>query len=75
MLRAGQYIKAKLIEAIDTDHWIVSFQGELLQVRNTTDVAFREGLTLNLKVTREKPIQLQVLSQERRTRPKINFIA
>lgn len=75
MLRTGQYIQAKLIESVEYNHWIVSFQGELLKVKNTTDIHFKEGLTLNLQVVRSSPLELKVLSQERRTRPKVNYIA
>lgn len=63
MLAVGARIQGKLIEEIEKDHWIVSFQGELFQVRNSTNIKFESGMKLNLKVVNERPFQLQVLSQ------------
>ncbi len=63
MLNRGQQIQAKLIEAIDKDHWIVSFEGQLLQVTNSTPLEFKKNLVLNLKVIQGNPLRLSVLSE------------
>lgn len=63
MLKVGYRIKAKLVEAVEKNQWIVSFQGHLLQVKNTTAIQFQEGLILNLQVIKEEPLQLKILSE------------
>lgn len=74
MLRKGAIIKAKLIEAIEKDQWIVSFQGELIQVKNNTPIEFEEGRLLRLQVVKEKPLELKILSQKQ-NRLKIDVLA
>ena len=64
MLPAGTKINAKLIEEVEKDHWIVSFQGELIQVKNSTDIKFKKNLTLTLQVVKQSPFELKVLSKE-----------
>lgn len=63
MLQKGSRIQAKLIEEVDADHWIVSFQGQLLQVRNTTAIKFEPGLRLQLVVENPNPLQLKIHSK------------
>ena len=63
MLKKGAHIKAKLIEAVEKDQWIVSFQGELLQVHNSTDIEFKEGLMLRLQVVRENPLAFKIITK------------
>ena len=75
MLRKGNLFKAKLIEAIDRNHWIVSFQGQLFQVRNSSDIEFKEGLLLTLMVEKEKPLELRVYGPAVRARKSLNLIA
>lgn len=65
MLVKGQFIKAKLIEAVEENRWIVSFEGDLLQVQNSTPIVFEEGKTLTLKVQSLNPFKLQVVSKAR----------
>ena len=64
MLKKGSVLRAKLIEAVGENQWIVSFQGQLLQVRNGTDIKFKEGLLLNVQVVRENPLQLKILTHK-----------
>ena len=73
MLRKGARIRAKLIEAIDEDHWIVSFQGQLIQVKNITDIPFEEGMLLNLQVEKIDPIQLKVLGPYNNSRKSLDI--
>ena len=63
MLVRGQFIKAKLIEAVEDNRWIVSFEGDLLQVQNSTSIAFEEGKMLTLRVQALNPLKLQVVSK------------
>lgn len=65
MLKKGTQISAKLIEAIAENQWIVSFQGELLQVQNTTNIEFKEGLMLQLQVVKESPLAFKILPHKR----------
>ena len=75
MLRKGSRVQAKLIEAIDNRYWIVSFQGQLIQVRNNTDIPFEEGAQLSLQVESVNPIQLKVLGSSRRGQKLIDLLA
>lgn len=75
MIRVGSRIKAKLIEAIDEDHWIVSFNGHLLQVRNSASIKFEAGAMLSLQVEKINPIQLRVLGPYKGPRKTLNIIA
>lgn len=61
MLVKGDRFTAKLIECVEKDHWIVSYQGHLFQVRNTTTTAFQPGMQLNLQVISILPIKLKIL--------------
>ncbi len=63
MLVRGQFIKAKLIEAVEDNRWIVSFEGDLLQVQNSTSIIFEEGKMLTLRVQALNPLKLQVVSK------------
>ncbi len=74
MLKKGTRITAKLIEAIEKDQWIVSFQGNLIQVKNNTSIQFQEGLLLRLEVVRENPFQLKILSKDNSGRLKIDVV-
>lgn len=65
MLRKGVIIKAKLIEAIEKDQWIVSFQGELLQVKNTTVCEFQKDRVLKLQVVNVNPLELKILEHKK----------
>lgn len=73
MLAKGTIITAKLIEAIEENRWIVSFQGELLQVQNNTPIQFKENLNLRLQVIKEKPLALKVLCEQRSKRSKLDL--
>lgn len=67
MLKAGDNIQGKLIEEVEKDRWIVSFQGQLLQVSNTTNITFQKNKTLNLLVVRIIPLELKVLESARKS--------
>lgn len=62
-LPKGTRVQAKLIEEVEKDHWIVSFQGNLIQVKNSTSLKFTSGLFLNLEVVKEYPLELKVISK------------
>ncbi len=64
MLKKGTFIKAKLIEAVEKNQWIVSFQGDLLQVQNSTDIEFKEGLMLRLQVVKERPLAFKIITKK-----------
>jgi hypothetical protein len=72
MWQKGQKIQAKLIEKVDKDHWIASFQGQLLQVKNSTAMIFQEGLLLQLVVVSTKPLSFKV-AQGQTTKKRINI--
>ena len=72
MLRLGEIVHGKLIEAIDKHHWIVSFRGDLMQVKNLSPIKFEKNKIVPLKVVQESPIQLQVLSSQRSFEKKID---
>lgn len=60
MLRVGDTVQAKLIEEIEKDRWIVSFQGTLSQVLNTTNISFEKSKRISLVVERVSPLELRV---------------
>lgn len=68
----GQQVQAKLIEAIDTQHWIVSFQGQLLQVTNHTHLKFKSGVEIPLTVTGLNPLQFTVSAPKEQAKARIN---
>ncbi len=74
MLQVGSRIQAKLIEEVEKDHWIVSFQGQLLQVRNTTSIPFTKSQMLDLQVVKSNPIQLKVLSSSKSRPFRLNIV-
>lgn len=61
MLTRGSQVQAKLIEVIEKNRWIVSFQGELLQVHNSTDIKFEAGKKVLLLVCETSPLVLKVV--------------
>lgn len=71
----GFVLEAKLIEAVEKDRWIVSFQGRLLQVQNTTDTEFEAGKILRLKVKKETPLLLTVIGNKNTTPGSVSFRA
>ena len=73
MLKKGTYIKAKLIEAVEEDYWIVSFQGQLLQVKNNTNIEFKAGLILQLQVVKQSPLSLRILQNQSASSLKIDI--
>jgi len=73
MLKEGSYIEAKLIEQVEKNHWIVSFQGQLLQVKNSTTLSFQEGLKLKLRVESMRPFRLKVLGQMHQKKQGLNI--
>ena len=73
MLRKGHQIKAKLIEEVEKNYWIVSFQGNLIQVKNSTNIAFSAGRILYLEVTNPNPLELKVLEKSHPRNLRIDF--
>ena len=75
MLKVGHRINAKLVEAVEKNQWIVSLQGHLLQVKNTTSIKFKEGLILQLQVVKAKPLQLKIIEDtSTSTRKKLDIL-
>jgi hypothetical protein len=62
MLKLGDIVHGKLIEAIDDNHWIVSFNGTLMQVKNTSPIPFEKDKIIKLRISRERPLELQLYS-------------
>lgn len=73
MLKLGEIVQGKLIESIDPTHWIVSFRGNLIQVRNLSPLKFEKDKLVQLKVVQEKPLQLQVIGRVHRSLGKIDL--
>lgn len=68
MLKLGDIVQGKMVEAIDHDHWIISFEGKLQQVKNTTALKFEKDRYIILKVKEENPLQLQIYSYSSKER-------
>ena len=56
----GDVISVKVVEQVDAKSWIVSLEGLLIQVKNTTDVALREGEMVRMQVTSLNPPRLSL---------------
>ncbi len=67
-LKKGEVIVAKVFEKLSAYEYIVSIDGQLIQVQNQTLKQFEVGNSVNLLVSGLKPLQLQLLSQERTSR-------
>lgn len=57
----GEIILVKVIEQLDAKSWIVSLQGTLIQVKNTTNIALKEGEMVRMRVSSLNPPQLSFL--------------
>ena len=75
MLRLGQWIETKLVEAVEVDRWIVSFQGRLFQVKNHTQMKFTPGKILRLQVVGQSPLELRVADHKSGPRCKLDLLA
>ena len=62
--RLGGTIFAKLIEEVEADQWIVSFQGELYQVKNETKISFAPGRNIQLKIVGVHPVRLKTVDSQ-----------
>lgn len=62
MFKKGDWIQAKLIEEVESNRWIVSFQGQLYSVKNSTQIPFKQQKILTLEVTELHPLQLKIVS-------------
>lgn len=58
--KVGDIITVKVIENIDPRSWLVSVDGTLLQVKNVTPLAFKEGERVRVKVVSLHPPQLSL---------------
>jgi len=56
----GDVITVKVIEKVDERSWIVSLEGTLIQVKNTTATALEEGEMVRMQVTSLNPPQLSL---------------
>ncbi len=68
MLTRGLQIQAKLVEEVEHNKWIVSFQGQLLQVENTSPLLFKESAVIELTVEKTDPLVLKVVSKSKNRR-------
>ncbi len=59
--RQGDVIPVKVIEHIDGDSWIVSFEGDLIRVQNSSQQKFREGAVISMRLISVDPPQLIVV--------------
>lgn len=64
-LEKGDVIVAKVFEKLSSYEYIVSIDGQLIQVQNRTLKQFELGSSVSLLVSGVKPLKLQLLSQER----------
>lgn len=64
-LKKGDVIVAKVSEKLSSYEYIVSISGQLIQVQNRTLKQFEVGSSVSLFVSQVKPLQLQLLSQDR----------
>ncbi len=67
-LQKGDVIVAKVFEKLSSYEYIVSIDGQLIQVQNQTLMQFELGSSVSLLVSQVKPLQLQLLSQNRSQR-------
>lgn len=56
----GDDVPVKVIEHIEGDEWIVSFEGHLLKVINNSKIKMEEGQLLYLQLTQLHPPQLTI---------------
>lgn len=64
-LKKGDVIVATVSEKLSAYEYIVSIEGQLIQVQNQTLKQFEVGNSVSLLVAGVKPLQLQLLSQGR----------
>jgi hypothetical protein len=57
-LELDQIIEATLVEQIDSQHWIVSYQGQLFQVTNRSGLDFEAQKSIQLQVVGLSPLRL-----------------
>jgi hypothetical protein len=62
MFRLGEHIQAKLVEAVEENRWIISYQGQLFQVQNNSGLKFQPNHTIRLVVTQLHPLELKIVS-------------
>lgn len=61
-LRKGDVIVAKVFEKLSAYEYIVSIEGQLIQVQNQTLKQLKVGSTVNLMVAAVKPLQLRLVT-------------
>lgn len=66
--KLGEVVRAKLIERVSAQVWIVDFAGQLLRVTNNTPTHLSEGQMISLEVTAVRPLQFAVTSPSARQR-------
>ena len=66
-LQKGDVIVAKVSEKLSAYEYIVSIDGQLIQVQNLTINAFEVGSSVSLQVSAVKPLQLQLLVARNRS--------
>lgn len=59
--KIGDNLEVKVIERVDNSAWIVSLQGMLIQVRNSTTLSLKEGDIVQMRLVSLDPPQLNWL--------------
>ncbi len=60
-LHLGSRVQAQVVELISSDYMIVSFQGDLLRVKNESKKISKKGDWLELEVVAVKPLAFRFL--------------
>ena len=62
--KMGQHIICKIIELVDQNDLIVSFQGQLLRVHNQSKRKFANSQFIELEVMSLKPLRFSIVESE-----------
>lgn len=65
-LKKGDLVQAKVIEILPDRACIVSFNGDLVRVKNSSGRIFSAGDTVKLKVTHLDPLSFQIPTSSNR---------
>lgn len=57
----------RVIEQVDSESWIVSFGGVLIQIKNRTIRPLREGVFVSVRVKSMDPVELEFVSSQSRS--------
>jgi hypothetical protein len=60
--RLGDVVRAKVVDVIPPEHFIIEFYGDLLRVKNQSRRRLKKGQSIQLRVRAVQPLEFQVLS-------------